>query len=186
MILIKVLYLTGYKSFELGIFKNNHEGVHYIKKAIRHSLTPLVEDGLEWVLVSGQLGVELWAAEEVLELRKHYPQLQLAILTPYLNQEQKWNEQNKDYYHSIISKADFVDSISKKPYENPMQLRMKNHFLLNKSDAMLIVYDEERPGSPRYTYEDAKKYNEKRDYPIFQITFYDLQQQAESYDTNYE
>ncbi|WP_108671235.1 DUF1273 domain-containing protein [Peribacillus acanthi] len=183
---MKVLYLTGYKSFELGIFKNNHEGVNYIKKAIRKSLTPLIEDGLEWVLVSGQMGVELWGAEEVLSLKKEYPEIQLAVLTPYLKQEQKWNEQNQDYYHSIISKADYVDSISKKPYENPHQLRIKNHFLLNKSDALLIMYDEERPGSPRYTYEDAKKHKEQKDYPIFQITFYDLQQQAESYDTIYD
>ncbi|WP_163101113.1 DUF1273 domain-containing protein [Peribacillus alkalitolerans] len=183
---MKVLYLTGYKAFELGIFKNNHEGVHYIKKAIRHTLIALIEDGLEWVLVSGQLGVELWAAEEVLALRKQYPQLQLAVLTPHFHQEEKWNEQNKEYYHSILNKANFVDSISKKPYENPMQLRMKNHFLLNKSDALLIVYDDERPGSPRYTYDDAKKHNEKKDYPIYQITFYDLQQQAESFDTHYD
>ena len=60
---MKVLYITGYKAFELGIFKNDHEAVKYIKKSIRNRLLPLVEEGLEWVIISGQLGTELWAAE---------------------------------------------------------------------------------------------------------------------------
>lgn len=50
---MKVLYVTGYKAFEFGIFKNDHEAVKYIKKAIRNRLQPLVEEGLEWVIISG-------------------------------------------------------------------------------------------------------------------------------------
>ena len=39
------------------------------KKALRRKLTAFVEDGLEWVIISGQLGVELWAAEVVLKYK---------------------------------------------------------------------------------------------------------------------
>jgi uncharacterized phage-like protein YoqJ len=53
---MKVLYMTGYKAFEFGIFKNDHEAVKYIKKAMKQRLLPLLEDGLEWVIISGQLG----------------------------------------------------------------------------------------------------------------------------------
>lgn len=40
---------------------------------IKKKLIDLIEDGLEWVLISGQLGVELWAAEVVIDLKNQYP-----------------------------------------------------------------------------------------------------------------
>ncbi len=36
---MKVIAVTGYKPFELGIFKNDHPGVECIKKALRRKLT---------------------------------------------------------------------------------------------------------------------------------------------------
>ena len=79
---MKVIAVTGYKPFELGIFKNDHPGVEY-KKALHRKLTNFVEDGLEWVIISGQLGVELWVAEVVFEMQVEYPDLKLAVFTPF-------------------------------------------------------------------------------------------------------
>ena len=39
------------------------------QKALHRKLTTFVEEGLEWVIISGQLGVELWAAEVVLKFK---------------------------------------------------------------------------------------------------------------------
>jgi len=50
-----VASITGYKSFELGIFKQDDQAVQYIKLAIRKELLTLLDSGLEWVLISGQL-----------------------------------------------------------------------------------------------------------------------------------
>ena len=66
---MKVIAVTGYKPFELGIFKNDHPGVECIKKALHRKLITFVEDGLEWVIISYQLGVELWVAEVVLKCK---------------------------------------------------------------------------------------------------------------------
>lgn len=176
---MNVIYITGYKPFEFGIFKNDHEGVKYIKRAIKQRLVPIIEEGAEWVIISGQLGVELWAAEVVIGLRNEYDHVKLGVLTPFLRQEEAWNEGNREYYQHILAQADFVDSISKKPYEGPRQLRMKNLFMVHKSDRMIIVYDEEREGTPKYALSEAKKYQEANSYPIILITFEDLQQAAE-------
>ncbi|MBA2872443.1 putative phage-like protein YoqJ [Anoxybacillus calidus] len=173
--MIKVLAITGYKPYELGIFHHQHQAIPFIKKAIAKQLIPLAEDGLEWVIISGQLGVELWAAEVVFDLQAVYPHLQLAILTPFLDQEENWNEENKEYYEFILSQADFVDSITKRKYENPGQFRLKNQFIVEKSDGLLIVYDDEKEGSPKFMLDVAKKKAETRKYDIFPITFYDLQ-----------
>jgi uncharacterized phage-like protein YoqJ len=127
------------------------------------------------VIISGQMGVELWAAEVVFDLQMEYSDLKLAILTPFLNQESKWNETNKEYYEFILSQADFVDSITKREYESPVQFRQKNEFLVSKSDGLLLLFDEEKEGSPKYLLETARKKQELTSYFIGFITFSDLQ-----------
>lgn len=174
---MKVLVLTGYKSHELQVFKKNDPAVLYIKKAIQKRIVSLLEEGheLEWIVISGQLGVELWGAEVVLELQSTYPDLKLAVFTPYLSQEEKWSESNKEFYELIMAQADHIDSITKKKYESPLQLRMKNQFLIDKSDGLLVVYDEERPGNPQYMLEMAKRKAAGQSYPIYIIDDYELQ-----------
>ncbi|MEH6941603.1 DUF1273 domain-containing protein [Bacillus sp. JJ722] len=178
--MLKVLFVTGYKSFELGIFNNNSNEANLIKKAIEKRLIQLVDEGLEWVIITGQLGVELWAGEAVLNIQKEYPDLHLAVTTPFLEQESNWNEKNQEYYHYILSQADFVESISKQKYISPMQFKNRDRFLFDKSDGLLIVYDEEQEGSIKYFYKEAKHYQETHDYHIIQMDFYELQQYIEA------
>lgn len=176
----KVVVISGYKSSELGIFDQKDNSISYIKSALKKQLLMLLDDDLQWVIISGQLGTELWAAEVVFELQAEgYDHLQLAVLTPFLNQHENWNEEKKEWYESIMAQADYVDSITKKPYENPWQFRLKNQFLIEKSDALLLLYDFEKEGSPKFLYETALNYKEENDYPIYLIDFFMLQEIVE-------
>lgn len=181
---IKRLLLTGYKQHELGVFDEKHPGIKYIKKALENRLAPLIEDGLEWVILGGQLGVETWAAELLLELKTEHPQLKYAIITPFLNQEQKWNDQKKEKYEMICKHADFLTSVTKKPYEAPWQMIERNKFVIRNTDGMLLVYDEENEGSPKFIKELAQKYAETHDYSILTISADDLQLVAEEEQQN--
>ncbi|WP_100372802.1 DUF1273 domain-containing protein [Bacillus sp. FJAT-45037] len=171
---MKVLAVSGYKAHELGIFDPKHQGVTYIKKALEQKFRSYINEGLEWVIISGQLGVEIWAAEVILMLKKEFPEVKLSVLTPFLQQEDRWKEETKEHYRSILQQADYVDSITKRPYDNPAQLRMKNEFIIQKSDAILLLIDEDKVGSPHYYLEPAKKKAETKDYPIYTITPEDL------------
>lgn len=171
----KVAVISGYKAYELGVFKQSHPAVQYIKLALLKQLTTLVEEGLEWVVISGQPGVELWAAEVVFELQQYLPDLKLSVLTPFLNQEDKWSESNKEWYESVLVQADYVDSITKRPYEKPWQLKMANKFFVHKSDVLVLLYDDEKEGSPRFILEAAKERQSKESYDIRIISFSDLQ-----------
>ena len=171
-----VLLVTGYKAHELGIFNDDHPGLPIIKAALKGRMVQLIEEKeVEWILISGQTGVELWAGEVALDLRELYPNLKLAILTPFLDQESKWKEPTQDFYNMILAEADFVESITNRPYENPGQLKAKNEFLVRKSHAMLVLYDEETSGSPDYYLKEAKN-RQRTDaaYEIFTITPIDL------------
>ena len=178
---IKRLAVTGYKPQELGIFNDSHPGLAVIKKALKDRLLPLIEDGLEWVLVSGQLGVETWVIEVVWELQEAFPNLQYGVMIPFLDQEKNWNEQKKLHYNDIMAKADFTTAITNRPYEAPWQFVEKNKFFVLHSDAFLILYDEEQDGSPKYVKQLVKTYIDKHnaDYELLTIDAYDLQVVAE-------
>ena len=173
------IIITGYKPHELGIFNDNHLGIPIIKKALEENLRRLIDEGLEWVIVSGQQGVETWAAEVVLDLKKEFPSLKYAVITPFLEQEKNWKEEKQAKYHSIVGKADFVTAVTKKPYEAPWQFIEKDKFNIMNTDGILLLFDEENDGSPKYIKRLAEKYAENHDYEILLITAYDLQVIAE-------
>ncbi|MEK3764363.1 DUF1273 domain-containing protein [Solibacillus sp. FSL K6-4121] len=178
--MMKSLYITGYRPHELGIFNDKHPGVPIIKTALHNQLRTLIEDGLEWVVISGQPGVETWAAEVVLELKNEYSTLKYSIITPFLEQEKNWNEHKQAAYMNIVNNADFVTSVTKRPYEAPWQFIEKDKFIIDNTDATLLVYDEENEGSPKYVLRLIEKYKEQHDeYELFMINAYDLQMVAE-------
>lgn len=182
--MLKRLIVTGYKQHELGIFDDKNPSVRIIKKALEDRLRVLIDEGLEWVIVSGQLGVETWAAEVVLDLQEEFPQLKYAVLTPFLGQEEKWNEAKKEKYEMILEGADFHRSLTNRPYEAPWQFIEKNKFFLRNSDGMLIVYDEETDGSPKFAKKEAERYAETNDYQVLTITADDLRIAAEEEQMN--
>ncbi len=182
----KVALVSGYKAYELGIFKQNHPAAKYIKSAIARELKSLQDEGLEWVVITGQPGVELWAGQVVCELQEDWPELKLSVITPFLDQENKWSEANREWYESVVMDADHVDSVSRKPYENPQQLKAANQFLVNKSDVLILVYDEIQEGSPRFFLKAAKERAEKQQYEIRLIGFDRLQEVVEEETANWD
>ncbi|WP_046176174.1 DUF1273 domain-containing protein [Domibacillus indicus] len=177
--MLKTILLSGYKSHELGIWDQKHPGISVIKYALEQRLRALIEEGLEWVIIGGQPGVELWGAEVILLLKEEYPALKLGVLMPFLEQEKNWKEERQDHYNQIMNQADFADAVSKKPYSGPWQFRARDEFSLDHTDALLLIYDEEREGSPKFLKAAADKRAETAEYPVFMVTMYDLQAAAE-------
>jgi uncharacterized phage-like protein YoqJ len=185
---MKRVLITGYKATELGIFSNKHPGIAIIKKAITKQIIALMDEGLEWVIVSGQWGIEVWAAEAAIELKATYPNLQLAVITPFLEQEEKWSDDKKTVYSYVLQHANYVNSVSKAKYDGPWQFKEKNRFLLRNSDGMILVYDEENEGSPKYIREQALALAARTNaaYPIYSITAFDLQNVVEEEQNQYD
>ncbi|KGX92124.1 hypothetical protein N781_17615 [Pontibacillus halophilus JSM 076056 = DSM 19796] len=176
---MKVITVTGYKPMEMGIFKQDDERIVFVKETLRRRLLPMIEDGLEWVLISGQAGVELWTGEVILDLKEEGYEIQLGIFPPFLNQESRWPEPQQEQYLMMIELADFYQPLYNKEYEGAYQFKAKDQWFLEKSEAMLVLFDEDTKGSPSFIVEKAKHYAETHDYPIYIITPLDLQETVE-------
>jgi len=172
---IKTLLLTGYRSYELGVFQEKDPKITIIKKAIKNNLRQYTEAGLEWVIVGGNLGVEMWGAEVISQLKLDYPQLHLGVVFPFAEFGEQWNEGNQEKLLRLKQEADYADSVSHKAYQNPQQLQNHTNFLLQHSDGLLAVFDPEFPGKPKYLLDAAYKVAQNNEYLIDLITMDDLQ-----------
>ena len=57
------IWISGYRSYELGTFGDKDPKITVIKYAIKQYLTNLLEEGqLDWVITGANLGVEQWSA----------------------------------------------------------------------------------------------------------------------------
>ncbi|WP_181348339.1 SLOG family protein [Thalassobacillus sp. CUG 92003] len=175
---MKKVVVTGYKPTELGIYNADDPRIFYIQATIKKRLTALIEEGLEWVLISGQMGTELWAAQVVADLRDSYD-VRLAILPPFLNQEKRWPEEVQLLYEEMTMLADYYQPIYNKEYEGPFQFKRKDRFLIEHSDGCLVLYDPETPGSPEYFLNHAQHYHDKGGYPVYYVTAMDLEDTVE-------
>ncbi|RKP46746.1 DUF1273 domain-containing protein [Cohnella endophytica] len=173
---MKNLLVTGYRAHELGIFDQKHKGIPYIQKAIVSRLVPLLEEGLEWVISPGQYGVDLWACESAIALKKQYPQLKVSILTAFVNPDEKWKDDRKEYYNGVLKGLDYYGAVSKQPYTGAWQFIARDDLLLRKTDGILLVYDEDASeGSPKFFKEKALKKREAEGYGYFSISAEDIQ-----------
>jgi uncharacterized phage-like protein YoqJ len=177
---MKTLLVTGYRAHELGIFDNKHPGIPYIKKALAARLLPLVEEGLEWVITAGQYGVDLWACEVVIELKRQYSGLKLGIITAHAAPEEKWKEEKQNEYRRIVSAADYYGAVSNAPYDGSWQFRARDDLLFRKSDGILLFYDEEAAeGSSKFVKERALKLHAEGDYGLMLIHADEIQSIAD-------
>lgn len=174
------LWLTGYRSYELNAFQDSDPKIAVIKRVLTQRLTSLLEEDTDefWVITGPQLGVEQWGAATALELKKKFRQLKLAIMLPFADFGQQWNAANRDRLLTLRERADFAREVTTKPYESPEQLRLYQRFMLDHTDSMLMVYDPDHPGKPKYDYELAQKYGDQQDYPVDLVDFDELQEAA--------
>ena len=115
----------------------------------------------------------------VWELKQEFEHLKYSIITPFLEQQKNWNEVKQMKYEELIAKADYVTAVTKRPYEAPWQFIEKDKFIIANTDGMLIIYDEDNEGSPKYVLNLVEKYMDNHDYELIRINAYDLQMVAE-------
>jgi len=170
---MNIIAVTGYKPMEMGLFQVDDPKIDFVKETIKRRLIPWIEEGLEWVLISGNMGVEIWTGEVIIDLKETYD-IKLGIFPPFLNHETRWPDSHQEQYRMLVESADFFKPLYNKEYEGPYQFQARDQWLLKKSDACLLLYDEETGGTPKYFLDKAKQYQDNYDYAIYFITPFDI------------
>lgn len=174
------LWITGYRSYELNTFQDDDPKIKVIKRVLKQRLTSLLDEDSDefWVITGPQLGTEQWAATVAADLRKDYHQLKVALMLPYAEFSSKWNTANQEKLARLRQRVNFSREVTAKPYESPEQLRLYQQFMLTHTDRLLMVYDPDHPGKPKYDYRAAQRFADRGNYPVDLIDFDELQEAA--------
>lgn len=181
---MKRIWITGYRAYELGIFKENDPKIKIIKELLKRELKQRLENSDEdfWVITGPQMGIERWGIETARTLKRDYPQLRIALMEPYADFARRWNENNQAKLLQIKEAVDYTGKVSEKPYESPMQLRAYQNFMLHYTDEALLIYDPDYAGKTQWDLKAIRNYQAaNQDYLLRLIDFDELQEMAEEY-----
>ena len=139
---------TGHRPEKLHLPKNK------IRELLRVAIKQAIHDGFTTFISGMARGIDMWAAELVLEEKNKNSKIKLICAIPLMGFERSWNEQEKQTYRSIIAKADYVKYVSDHYFRACFQVR--NEWMVNHSHRVIATYNGESGGT-RNTINYAKR-----------------------------
>ena len=122
--------IMGYSNFDLVCLMKRYQA-EIIKKAIRRDLESLAEEGIKWLVFTGNLGFESWVLDVANEMKEDYD-FNLATIFDFETHGKIGMKPNQ-LKLSQFKKVDFVKYAYPK-YEHMGQLRDYQRFLLENTD----------------------------------------------------
>lgn len=107
-----------------------------MKKAIEKSIA----DGFTNFISGMALGVDMIAAELVIELKSKYPNITLECAIPCIEQCSKWPDASIMRYQNICNLADKVTTVSNTLYFNGCMAK-RNKYMIDNSSRLIAVYN---------------------------------------------
>ena len=138
-------------------YNENDPGCIALKKALRNEIEALADQGVNYFISGMALGVDMWAAEIVLELKKAGHNIKLECAIPCENQDIKWADSSRRRYAAILRKADKITYVSREYTPNCMFER--NRYMVDNAKYIIAVYDGGNAGGTAATVRYAQQKN---------------------------
>lgn len=118
---------------------------HDIKADLRYEIDQALREGITVFITGMARGVDLWAAEIVLSLRKRNKEIKLICAIPHEGFETRWSAEWKQLYWRVQDEADLVRVISKGYHSGVYQIR--NQWMVDHSARVIAVYNGQPSGT---------------------------------------
>ena len=123
-----------------------------VKAWLEEQIKAAIADGFVTFLTGMAMGVDLWAAEIVLRLKKENSAIHLIACTPWPGFAAKWKEPWKSMYYETMKQADFKVSVSDHYHNGVFQKR--NEYMVDRSSRVIALYNG-TPGGTKNTIDYA-------------------------------
>lgn len=131
---------TGHRPEKLLSIMENMETVEAeIKNRLKTAVRAAIADGFETFITGMARGLDLWAADVVLEEKKNNPQIKLICAIPFVGFEKRWNIADKRHYQTILSHADYVKIVCEHYSMSCFQLR--NEYMVDHANRVIAAYN---------------------------------------------
>ena len=130
---------TGHRPEKLGISEIR------AKVLLKSAIQQAISDGYVTFISGMARGIDLWAAEIVIEEREKNDNIHLVCASPFNGFENRWSEHEQAIYHSIIEQADLVKFISQHYYRACFQVR--NEWMVDRVSRVIAAYNGTKGGT---------------------------------------
>ena len=142
---IKCCAFTGHRPEKLG-YPESDGRCAALKEKLRSLIVKLIEEEGVTHFISGMAqGVDMYAAEIVLELKEQYPQITLECAIPYERQAVRWPAALRERYFSIAERCDKETMLQRQYTRDCMKKR--NQYMVDCADVVLAVWNGEPSGT---------------------------------------
>lgn len=157
---MKSCAFTGHRPQKLPFgFNEADERCTALKDILRNQIIHLIEEEKVTHFISGMaLGVDMYAAEIVLDLKKTYPGITLESAIPCETQANKWNAAMRERYYEIAAQCDKETMLQTKYTPDCMEKR--NRYMVDNADYIIAVWDG-KPSGTGNTVKYAQKQKKK-------------------------
>ena len=139
---------TGHRPEKLSLSESE------VKPLLAKAIDTAIENGFTTFITGMAPGVDIWAAEIVLEKRKHNAALHLIGAVPHPGFENKRSEYEKELYIHILQNADYTTTVSDRYFRACYQRR--NEFMVDHSNLVIAVWNG-MPSGTKNTIDYAKR-----------------------------
>ena len=112
---------------------------------LRKEILQAIDNGYRVFLTGMSRGVDLWAADIVIELRRYNKDLKLMCVIPFEGIEERWPVDWKKHYSLVRKQADWVQVLSDR--YSPDVYQNRNQWLINHSSRLIAVFNGDSSGT---------------------------------------
>lgn len=125
-----------------------------IKADLESAIQQAITDGYTTFITGMAYGVDIWAGQIVVRLRKSNPALHLIAAVPFRGFEDRWSADWKRAYQELLEQVDLVKYIC--PGYNAGAYQRRNEWMVDHSSRVIAVFNGE-PSGTKNTVDYAKK-----------------------------
>jgi len=140
---------TGHRPHKL------HQPESVVIAALETKIREAIEDGFVTFISGMAWGVDIWAAEIVLRLKREGHPLHLIAAVPYDGFEKSWDDDWQRRYREILATADLVKYICPHYHRGCFQIR--NEWMVDHSARLIAAYTGEKGGTKNTVEYAARK-----------------------------
>jgi len=144
------------KRFRFGYNEHDEKCIR-LKAAIKDQIAMLVDVGVYMFYSGMALGVDTWAAEIVLDMKKEHPHLRLTAVLHCETMADSWTVKQRERHFNILAMCDEVVTLQSRYTRTCLYERER--FLVDCAGTLLAVYDGSERGTTAYTVRYGKDKN---------------------------
>ncbi len=116
-----------------------------IKSMLYYQIYQAVQDGYDCFISGLARGVDIWAAQYVVELKNRFPQIKLICAKPYAKQNSGFKGEELWQLKNILHYTDEIINVSEEYSKDCF--RRRNYYMVDNSSRLIAVVDDYKSGT---------------------------------------